>query len=92
MADRDLFITTASQALGVPASIIDAHLRTETGDGSKTVGAFNYGNIKAGAKWAGPTAALNALEYDKAGNTTNEPSRFRAYADASPRVRTTPIC
>lgn len=77
--DRARFAAAASAQLGVPAEVIEAHAVAETGWNDKTVGAYNYGNIKAGKSWQGPTAGLNALEYDKAGRAYNEPSRFRAY-------------
>lgn len=81
-AARAQFAAAASAATGIPESAILAHVSLETGaDGSKTVGAYNFGNIKAGSKWKGETAALNALEYDKSGKAYNEPSKFRAYSD-----------
>lgn len=81
-AARAQFAAAASAATGVPEAAILAHVALETGrDGSKTVGQYNYGNIKAGSKWQGATASVNAVEYDKAGNAYREPSKFRAYSD-----------
>ena len=81
-AARAQFAAAASAATRVPEAAILAHVSLETGrDGSKTVGAYNFGNIKAGSKWQGETAALNALEYDKGGRAYREPSKFRAYSD-----------
>ena len=81
-AARAQFAAAASAATGIPEAAILAHTALETGaDASKTVGAYNFGNIKAGKAWRGETAALNALEYDKSGKAYNEPSKFRAYSD-----------
>jgi len=81
-AARAQFAAAASAATGIPEAAILAHTALETGaDASKTVGAYNYGNIKAGSKWQGDTASVNALEYDKSGGTYREPSKFRSYSD-----------
>jgi hypothetical protein len=81
-ADRAQFAAAASAATGVPEEAILAHVSLETGrDGSKTVGAYNFGNIKAGNKWQGETEALSALEYGKDGKAYREPSKFRSYSD-----------
>lgn len=74
------FADAASAALGVPKSTVLAHAKLETGAGGlKTVGDYNFGNIKAGSSWKGPTASVNAKEYDANGKAYNEPSKFRAY-------------
>ena len=79
--DRDRFIAAASAKLGVPASVVDAHLRTETGKaGLTTLGSYNYGNIKAGKSWTGKTSgSKDVLEYDANGKAIRENSAFRAY-------------
>ena len=79
--DRKKFAEAAAARLGVNPDIIYAHTVLEVGREGKTVGQFNYGNIKAGSRWAGPTATVDALEYDKAGNPVKERSKFRAYSD-----------
>lgn len=80
-SDRDRFIAAAASQLGVSASVIDAHLRTETGKfGLSAIGQYNYGNIKSGSSWKGKTSGQNVLEYDKAGNPLNEKASFRAYS------------
>lgn len=80
--DRSKFIKAAAAQLGVPESAIDAQLRLETGAGGKSaIGAFNYGNIKAGKKWSGGTSSRNVLEYDESGKPRNETAAFRSYSD-----------
>lgn len=76
---RLAFINTAAKSLGIAPGIVAAHVQLEVGSGSKTVGQFNFANIKAGKSWTGATAGLKALEYDAAGNAVREPSKFRAY-------------
>lgn len=76
---RLAFINTAAKSLGIAPGIVAAHVQLEVGSGSKTVGQFNFANIKAGKSWTGATAGLKALEYDAAGNAVREPSQFRAY-------------
>lgn len=79
-SDRQRFVNSAAQRLGVNPSIVDAQLRLETGaSGSSTIGKFNYGNIKAG-KWPGQTASRTVDEYDAAGNLRKESAKFRAYS------------
>lgn len=76
---RLAFINTAAKSLGLAPGIVAAHVQLEVGSDSKTVGQFNFANIKAGKSWTGATAGLKALEYDAAGNAVREPSQFRAY-------------
>ena len=78
---RDKFIQSASSRLGVPANAIDAHLRSETGaTGKSAIGAYNYGNIKAGSAWSGATSARDVLEYGPGGKPfTQAGAKFRAY-------------
>lgn len=75
------FADAASAALGVPRETVLAHTALETGrDGSKTIGAYNYGNIKSGRGWQGATSSADAPEYDKSGRAyTEAKAGFRAY-------------
>lgn len=78
--DRAKFIATASARLGVPESVVDAHLRSETGaSGKSTIGSFNYGNIKTGKGWHGDSKSKNVLEYDAQGRPLTQNSAFRSY-------------
>jgi hypothetical protein len=79
-SDRDKFINLASVKLGVPASAIDAQLRLETGaTGSKTIGNFNYGNIKAGSGYSGDSVGKNVSEVI-GGRWVTQKSNFRSYS------------
>ena len=79
-AARDQFINAAASRLGVPTSAIDAQLRLETGGtGSKTVGNYNYGNIKAGSNYGGATVSALVPEYAN-GQKYMEMSKFRSYS------------
>lgn len=78
--DRQRFITSAASKLGVPASAIDAQLRLETGaSGASTIGAYNYGNIKAGKGYAGNTKSKDVSEYIN-GLRYTELAQFRSYS------------
>ena len=79
-SDRDKFINSAAKKLGVPASAIDAQLRLETGaNGSKTIGNYNYGNIKAGSGYSGDTVGKNVSEYI-GGVKVTQNAKFRSYS------------
>lgn len=78
---RNQFIAAAASKLGVPASAIDAQLRLETGaTGSKAIGSYNYGNIKAGAGYSGATVAKDVKEYTSSGQAYTARANFRSYA------------
>ena len=80
-SDRGRFIAAAANKLGVPPAAIDAQLRLETGaNGSKTVGNYNYGNIKAGAGYGGETVTKSVMEYGKNGGSFQDVSKFRSYS------------
>ena len=82
-SDRDKFIASAAQKLGVPPEAIDAQLRLETkADGSAAIGKYNYGNIKAGSDYSGDVELKRVQEYDKQGRGFTELSRFRSYSSA----------
>ena len=79
-SDRDKFINSAAKKLGVPASAIDAQLRLETGaNGDKTIGNYNYGNIKAGSGYSGDTVGKNVSEYI-GGVKVMQNAKFRSYS------------
>lgn len=78
--DRQRFIAAASSKLGVPEGAIDAQLREETGPtGAKTIGNYNYGNIKAGAGYGGSSVTKYTREYFN-GTSSGELSQFRSYS------------
>lgn len=79
--ERQRFIATAAARLGVPESVIDAHLRTETGaTGKSAIGDFNFGNIKTGKGYSGASKSRNVLEYDANGRPLTENAAFRSYS------------
>lgn len=79
---RQKFIAAAASELGVAPSIIDAQLKLETGaTGRSAIGAYNYGNIKAGSAWTGETKSRSVGEYDANGNLKQESAAFRSYSD-----------
>lgn len=81
---RSQFIKAAAVRLGVPENAVAAQLALETGaKGDKTIGAYNYGNIKAGKSWAGKSTSANVVEYDRNGKAGKEGAKFRAYDDAN---------
>lgn len=80
-SNRDRFINAASDQLGVPVSAIDAQLRLETGPlGDKTIGTFNYGNMKGGKGYRGSIIPKDVTEYNADGSTRTEHSTFRDYS------------
>lgn len=81
-SDRQKFIASAADKLGVPPEAIDAQLRLEThADGSGTIGKFNYGNIKASPNYSGDVELRRVKEKDSQGREFTELSRFRSYGN-----------
>lgn len=78
---RQQFINSAAAQLNVPPAAIDAQLRLETGiDGSKAIGNYNYGNVKAGKGYTGSVVAKDVTEISGAGGRYTERSNFRSFS------------
>lgn len=78
---RSRFIAQAAAKLNVAPSVVDAHLRSETGaTGKSTIGDYNYGNIKTGSSWVGQSKVREVDEYDSSGKKYRENAAFRAYS------------
>lgn len=79
---RDQFIKAAASRLGVPETAIRAQLTLEAGaKGDKTIGNFNFGNIKAGKSWKGNSRSALVPEYTKSGEEYKTRAAFRSYKD-----------
>lgn len=79
--ERQQFISAAAKQLGVPETAVEAQLRLETGKtGKSAIGAYNYGNIKAGKSWQGESVSRNVKENDASGKEYTENAAFRSYS------------
>lgn len=71
------------------AAIVAAQAGYETGHGVAPawLKGNNFGNVTAGASWAGPVVEGGDKEYDTEGNVRSIVQRFRAYATVDDAAR-----
>ncbi len=78
--DLAKFARIASEGLGGGKErFIAAQLALETGYGHKTIGRYNFGNMKAGKDWKGDIVERMVKEYDASGRPHAVMARLKSY-------------